>query len=228
MLRISQLVSAALVYTLKLLSLGLYRTEARWLTPKDQIEWEQLRLVIALNHTSLFEPLFISAIPNYRLWRAIRRLVVPVADVTMNRPLVGRIFKLLVPGAIAITRKRDETWDAFVAKIKDPNSLMFIFPEGRMKRADGLDKHGKPMSVKGGVADLLSQLDSGKILIAYSGGLHHVQAPGQAVPRIFKRIRVAFEQIDIAEYKAALAAADQNEFRQKVIDDLQRRMGQYC
>lgn len=225
---LGQTISALLVFTIKAMSLAFYRTEARWLTPKDQIEWEKLRLVVALNHTSLFEPLFISAIPNYRLWRAIRRVVVPIADVTMKRPLVGALFRLLVPNAIAITRKRDETWEAFVTRAHDPNSLMFIFPEGRMKRLDGLDKHGKPMTVKGGVADLLAELDGGKMLIAYSGGLHHVQAPGQALPRVFKRICVGFEQIDINQYKALLAGHDHSEFRQKVIDDLQSRMAQNC
>ena len=33
---------------------------------------------------------------------------------------------------------------------------------------------------------ILEKLDSGKMLIAYSGGLHHVQAPGDLIPKIFK------------------------------------------
>ncbi|MCB0367517.1 MAG: 1-acyl-sn-glycerol-3-phosphate acyltransferase [Bdellovibrionaceae bacterium] len=223
-----KLISAGFVFGIKGLSLVLYKTEDHWLTPKDQIDWEDLRLVIALNHTSLFEPLFISVIPNYRLWRAIERLVVPIADVTMKRPLVGRLFKYFVPNCIPITRKRDETWDQYLNRARDKNSLMFIFPEGRMKRIDGLDKHGNPMSVKGGVADILAELDGGKILIAYSGGLHHVQAPGQSVPKVFKRIKVAFEQLDVQEYKASLAADDAHDFRKKVIADLEDRMHQHC
>lgn len=205
----------------------MYRTEAQWFTPKENIQWEKLRLIVALNHTSLFEPLFISAIPNYRLWRAIRRVVVPVADVTMNRPLVGRLFKYLVPNAIPITRKRDDSWEDFISRARG-DSIMFIFPEGRMKRADGLDKHGKPMTVKGGVADILSKLSDGKMLIAYSGGLHHVQAPGQKIPHIFKKIQITFEEIDIAEYKKELADEDHSAFRKKVMADLQSRMERHC
>ncbi|MCB0386618.1 MAG: hypothetical protein KDD43_14595, partial [Bdellovibrionales bacterium] len=118
--------------------------------------------------------------------------------------------------------------DQYLSRARDRKSLMFIFPEGRMKRIDGLDKHGNPMSVKGGVADILAEIDDGKILIAYSGGLHHVQAPGQSVPKIFRRIRVAFEQLDVQDYKASLSAEDANDFRKKVIADLERRMHQHC
>ena len=130
-----RLFSAFFVFGVKTASLMMYRTEAQWFTPKENIQWEKLRLIVALNHTSLFEPLFISAIPNYRLWRAIRRVVVPVADVTMNRPLVGRLFKYLVPNAIPITRKRDDSWEDFISRARG-DSIMFIFPEGRMKRAE--------------------------------------------------------------------------------------------
>src|SRR4051812_46722974 len=102
---ISRLISAAFVFSVKLMTKLFYRTEAKWLTPLDQIKWEELRLAVVLNHTSLFEFLFVSAIPNYRLWRAIKRVVVPVADVTMNRPLVGTFFKVIAPNAMPITRK---------------------------------------------------------------------------------------------------------------------------
>jgi hypothetical protein len=105
---------------------------------------------------------------------------------------------------------------------------MLIFPEGRMKRLGGLDKYGKPMSVKAGVADILDKLESGKMLIAYSGGLHHVQAPGQTLPHIFKKIRISFEELDIPEYKRKLAAEDQHGFRHNVIEDLQNRMAKHC
>lgn len=222
-----RIISAFIVFGIKFITRIFYRTEVIWHTPLDQIEWEKLRLAIVLNHTSLFEFLFVSAIPNHRLWRAISRVVLPIADVTLNRPLAGGFFKIFVPNAVAITRKRDETWDRFVARVKDPQSLILIFPEGRMKRKDGLDKYGKPMSVKGGVVEILEQLDSGKILLAYSGGLHHVQAPGDLVPRIFKTIRIGFEQIDIQEYKLKMLAAGPD-LRAAVIRDLEYRLHHYC
>jgi hypothetical protein len=223
-----RIISALLIFSIKAVAKVFYKTDTVWITPKEQLDWERLRLAIVLNHTSLFEPLFVSSLPNYRIWRAITRVVVPIADVTLNRPLVGSLFRFLVPNAVAITRKRDHTWDAFVSKVQDPNSLMLIFPEGRMKRKDGLDKKGQPMSVKGGVADILSLIPEGKILIAYSGGLHHVQAPGELVPRVFKRIQIKYEQVDIKDYKELLKSIDQDEFRQKVIKDLEARMSQHC
>lgn len=221
-----KLFAALVVFSIKLISKIFYKTEAIWLTPKDQIQWDQLRLGVVLNHTSLYEPLFISAFPNYRLWRAIDRVVAPVADVTLARPIVGRFFKVIVPNVIGITRKRDDSWDMVMSQVKG-NSLLVIFPEGRMKRKDGLDKHGKPMSVKGGVADILEKLDSGKMLIAYSGGLHHVQAPGDLVPKLFQTIRVTFEQLDIQEYKNAIRSGS-TDFKAGVIRDLESRMKQYC
>jgi hypothetical protein len=91
-----------------------------------------------------------------------------------------------------------------------------------MKRKDGLDKHGKPMTVKGGVADILEVLSSGKILIAYSGGLHHVQAPGELLPRPFQTIHIAFEQMDLMEYKQKHMA--NGSFKDSVVADLQQRL----
>jgi 1-acyl-sn-glycerol-3-phosphate acyltransferase len=180
--------------------------------------------VIALNHTSLFEFLFISAIPNKNLWRAIDRLVLPVADVTLNRPVAGFFFRKLIPNAVPISRKRDDSWAQFLEKIS-ANSLILIFPEGRMMRKDGLDKHGKPMSIKGGIAEILEKLNSGKVLVAYSGGLHHVQAPGELIPKIFQRIEIGFEELDIVEYKKSL---DQKDFRAAVIRDLEERKSKNC
>ena len=224
---VGRLISAIFLFTLKGLSILLYRTEAKWITPIETIEWENLRLAAILNHTSLYEPLFVSALPNKRIWRGIRRVVVPVADVTMKRPLLGGLFRVLCPNIVPITRKRDETWDLLLDKAHG-DSVVMIFPEGRMKRADGLDKHGKPMSVKGGIADLLLQLDDGKMLIAYSGGLHHVQAPGQKLPKIFQKISITFEEVDIKQYKKKLFSESSLEFRKNVISDLESRMKIHC
>ena len=68
--------------------------------------------------------------------------------------------------------------------------MVIILPEGRMKRENGLDLHGNPMNVRGGIADILLAMKQGRMLIAYSGGLHHVQFPG-GVPRIFKTVAAA-------------------------------------
>jgi FPC/CPF motif-containing protein YcgG len=67
------------------------------------------------------------------------------------------------------------------------------------------------------------------MLIAYSGGLHHVQAPGQHLPRIFKTLRMRLQEIDIAAYKTELGAAgDAQEFKHNVKRDLEARRDRYC
>lgn len=217
---IRRLISIALLLCLKLWSLLFFKTEKRWLNdPKDR--WKNLRLFVFLNHTSLFEPIYVSAFPVSVLWDAASRMIVPGADKTLRRPIAGKFFYLLVPGMIEITRKRDHTWSEFLTQIA-PHSLIAILPEGRMKRASGLDSEGKPMSIRGGIADILEALDAGNMLIVYSGGLHHVQAPGERFPRLFKKIRVHFEQFPIHEYKASLPK--NVDFKEAVIGDMAQRL----
>jgi 1-acyl-sn-glycerol-3-phosphate acyltransferase len=213
-----KLFAALVLYVIKFLTLIFYRVEAKWLTPPTSIRWDELKLIIALNHTSLFEFLFVAALPNPAIWKIVRRLVVPIADTTLARPFVGLFFKILVPQGISITRRRDDSWAQFIKSIS-PESLILIFPEGRMKRRDGLDKDARPMNIKGGVAEILDKLTEGQLLIGYSGGLHHVQAPGDRFFRIFKTIRVHFEVLDIAEYKKSLPP-----YRKAVVQDLELRM----
>ena len=83
------------------------------------------------------------------------------------------------------------------------------------------------MSVRGGIADILHAVKEGRMLIAYSGGLHHVQIPGQ-VPRIFKTVRLRVENIDIAEYIAEMMRrGGEAEFKWNVMKDLEARRDQY-
>ena len=67
------------------------------------------------------------------------------------------------------------------------------------------------------------------MLIVYSGGLHHVQVPGQALPRLFKTIRLSFEFHDIEQYRDQVcAAAGESDFKRAVRADLERRRDLYC
>lgn len=66
-------------------------------------------------------------------------------------------------------------------------------PEGRMKRPTGLDKHGQKMTVKRGVVDVLLSMKTGSMFFLYSGGLHHVQAPGQGLPHFSKRSQLVLK-----------------------------------
>ncbi|MBV8520185.1 MAG: 1-acyl-sn-glycerol-3-phosphate acyltransferase [Acidobacteria bacterium] len=222
----SALVFTMLV-TLKCLSKLFYRLDFGWIgeTPKDP--WADLRLVAFLNHTSLFEPLFLGMVPNRFIWRLAAHGVVPAADKTTDRPLVGLIFRFVAHHVIAITRQRDATWFEVLRKI-DPDSMVVIAPEGRMKRANGLDLHGRPMSVRGGIADILLAVRDGRMLIAYSGGLHHVQVPGHA-PRIFKTVRLRVENVSIAEYiEARMREGGAEEFKKNVMRDLDWRRDTYA
>ena len=223
---------SALVYgllvSLKFLSKLFYKQDFSWIGPVPPKPWtKDVRLVAFLNHTSLFEPVFLSMVPAGFIWKLAAHGVVPAADKTTDRPLVGLIFRFVAHHVIAITRQRDDTWFQVLSKI-DPQSMVVLAPEGRMKRETGFDLHGKPMTVRGGIADILLAVKQGRMLIAYSGGLHHVQVPGR-VPRIFKTIRLRVENVDIAEYiKEMMSRGGEAEFKHNVMKDLDWRRDHYC
>jgi 1-acyl-sn-glycerol-3-phosphate acyltransferase len=226
-----RLLRAYLVFTL-LMSLRIasrifFRQRVRWLGSQPG-NWGDVRVVAALNHTSLYEPLYAGALPPRFLWHLARRGVLPVADKTLKRPLVGAFFKLLCQHVVVVTRQPDQTWQAVLDKI-GPDSVVIIFPEGRMKRADGLDGDGKPMTVRGGIADILEAVGSGRMLVAYLGGLHHVQVPGQFLPRPFKTVESTLELLDVGWYKEImLRRSGPAGFKRAVIEDLEARRERYC
>lgn len=221
------IISLIILGLIKVLSRIFYDVHTVWLKPPKSDPWQDVRIICFLNHTSLYEPLFLGGMPWRIMWRAASRLIAPAADITIKRPIVGRFFKILCPGLIPITRKRDTTWTYFMDHIHK-DSLIVILPEGRMKRKTGLDKHGNPMTVRGGIADILEMVDSGKMVIAYSLGLHHVQAPGEPIPRLFKRIQLNLERVDIKEFKDLVNHRDGKDFKHKVVDELQERMDKNC
>ncbi len=216
----------------KVLAHIFYTGKAKWLSKDKEEAMDQVRLMVFLNHTSLFEPLFIRFAPWHYVWDMANKLVVPGADITMERPFAGRMLKALMPGCIPITRKNDHSWLHFLSHVRN-DKITAILPEGRMKRRNGLDKYGKPMSVRGGVADILSCLDEGKILFVYSGGLHHVQAPGDKWPNLFKTLKANLELQNIADYKQQFidkldGDLNNNEsqinFKKQVMADMDRRL----
>ncbi|MGZ4778827.1 MAG: hypothetical protein ACXV5L_06500 [Thermoanaerobaculia bacterium] len=217
-----------LLIVMKYVSKIFYRHDFAFVGVVPEDPWTGLRLVVFLNHTSLFEPVFLGGVPNSFVWRLAAHGVVPAADKTTERPLVGLIFKFVAHHVIAITRERDHTWFAVLQKI-DPNSMVIIAPEGRMKRANGLDANGQPMSVRGGIADILLAVKEGRMLLAYSGGLHHVQIPGHTMVRVFETVRMRIENLNIAEYiSTMMAKGGPDEFKRHVREDLDRRRDFYC
>jgi hypothetical protein len=212
---------------LKYVSKIFYRHDFAFVGNPPPKPWKGLRIVAFLNHTSLFEPVFLGLVPNSFIWRLAAHGVVPAAEKTTGRPLVGLVFKFVAHHVIAITRERDQTWFAVLNTI-DPESMVVLAPEGRMKRDTGLDVNGNRMTVRGGIADILLAVKEGPFFIAYSGGLHHVQHPGRP-PRLFKTVRLRAENIDIAEYIAAMSAdGGPEQFKKNVMRDLERRRDLYC
>ena len=97
-----------------------------------------------------------------------------------------------------------------------------------MKRANGLDLKGNPMTVRGGISDILLAVKHGRMLCAYSGGLHHVQVPGR-IPNVFKTVRMRLEVVEIERYiEQMIAAGGADQFKKSVMRDLDARRDAYC
>lgn len=218
------IMSFVILIIIKIFSKLFYRLELKWLSQLQS--FDKIRLIIFLNHTSLYEPLFVMAAPYFFLWRMARKMVAPGADKTLNRPLVGKFWRFMLPGLVSITRKRDKSWRKFLLAIEN-RSVIIIAPEGRMKRENGLDSSGKPMSVRSGVAEVIRELHEGRMMIIYSGGLHHVQHPGEFLPRVFKTIKANMEVLEIEDYKSQFCSKG-IQFRKDVVADLEERMQTHC
>ena len=210
----------------KYLSRGLWTFRTDWVGDVPPDPWADVRLIAVLHHTSLAEGVYLAAVPNRVLRRIARHGVLPIARETMEQPVHGRIFRLLIPNAVPITRRRDQTWSRVLAEVDDPEAIVAIFPEGRMMRPNGRDKTGARMTVKGGVAQVIEAIGGGRMIIAYSGGLHHVFPPGASRPRLFKTLSVRFETIDIPEYVAE-RRREPGTLVQAVVRDLTRRRDLY-
>ena len=224
---ISSLIAFCVLIKLHVLSRLFFRLESEWVGVEPENQWENTRVVVLLNHTSLYEPVFAGFAQLRLLWKFARHGVLPVAEKTMRRR-IGLFFRTLVRHVVVVTRQRDHTWDQ-VLNTLDAKSIVIILPEGRMMRADGLDSYGKPMTVRAGIADILDVLPDGRMLLLYSGGFHHIQVPGDGLPKLFKPIRGRFELVDIAEYKRQIESQleDGETFRQGVVRDLTDRRDRY-
>lgn len=221
------LLAFIIVMLIRFVSILFWKLEWKWINstvPADV--WKRGRVMVLMNHTSLYEPLFCPILPIGFTWEFLSRMVAPAADQTLNRPIVGTFWKLMIPRASNITRKRDDTWSDFMDQIAD-DSIVVIAPEGRMKRPNGLDKHGKSMTVRGGIADILEKCHGGMIVLFYSGGLHHVQAPGEILPRPFKTIKMNLEWLEISEYKKQFPT-EPKAFKAALVADLQHRLETNC
>ena len=221
--RFSQVFSFTVMAAIKTLSYPFYRFKINWIDQQADQGLEDVKLIVLLNHTSLYEALFVRLASYRYLWRLARHVLVPVADITTSRPVVGKFFRALIPGIIPISRKRDDSWDHFLSKVNE-DAIVAILPEGRMRRHDGKDKNGKPMSIRAGVSDIIETLEQGNILFVYSGGLHHIQIPGQRLPKIFKTIKTNMEVIDVSEYKQQMHHEVLKRRKLNIVRDIETRL----
>jgi hypothetical protein len=218
------IVSFLMLLSIKVFARILFKFQITGLPPAKQVPWRKVKLIVFLNHTSLLEPLFLGFLPTHFLWRLSRHLVAPGADKTLKRPIVGLLYKLLSPNIISISRKRDETWDRFMNRLTE-NSVVAIAPEGRMKRRSGLDLNGNKMTVRGGVVDVLECVSAGEMAIAYSGGLHHVHAPGEKSYHFFQTLKLHVDILNIEAYKASFKEpVGSEQWRKSVLADFQHRL----
>ena len=217
-----------LLRSVKTLSRCFYRFDISWIGKSAGHSWDDIRLVAFLNHTSLFEPLFVGWFPNEFLKRIATKGLMPVADKALQRPVMGYFFNLVAGNVVPISRMKDQTWLNLLNQVH-ADSMVIIMPEGRMMRRGGLDKNGKPMTVRGGVADLIQKIPTGRILMTYSGGLHHVQAPGQLIPRLFKTVKMRLDSVDIQQYRETLLLhCGHKNFKAAVIKDFELRRDRFC
>lgn len=212
---------------IRLFTVVCYRLREEWLGEYARRDWTDLRVICILNHTSLAEVLLAGYADAPLLWQFARHGVLPVAEKTMKRR-IGVFFGMLSRHVVVVTRQRDQTWDSVLNKV-DTRSLVIILPEGRMKRRNLLDSNGRPLTVRAGIADILEALPSGRMLLLYNGGMHHIQVPGEGWPKLFKPMRVRFELVDIPRYKQEVMLQEGVEtFQQAVIQDLTRRRDTLC
>ena len=98
-----------------------------------------------------------------------------------------------------------------------------------MKRKTGLDQAGNPMTIRGGIADIIRAVPDGRMLMCYSRGLHHIQAPGELLPRPFRTVEARLETVDLPAYRQRLLEHTGEEgFKRAVVEDLTRRRDLYC
>ncbi len=222
-------ISYSLLWTVKVLSRLFFGYKIRWVGDVPPDPWAEARLIAILNHTSLYEPLFAGGAPNHVLKSIARHGVVPVADKTVKRPLIGHFFRLVAEDVVPITRERDQTWESVLSRADRRDAVVVILPEGRMMRKTGLDKKGNPMTIRGGIADIIRAVPEGRMLLVYSQGLHHIQAPGEKLPRFFKTVSARLETIDLPSYRdRLLRSVGEEGFKGAVIEDLTRRRDLYC
>ena len=98
-----------LLRSVKAMSRCFYRFDISWIRESIDQPWDSIRLVAFLNHTSLYEPLFVGWFPNHFLKRIATNGLMPVADKALQRPVMGNFFNLVAGNVVPISRMKDQT-----------------------------------------------------------------------------------------------------------------------
>ena len=92
-----------LLRSVKTLSRCFYRFDISWIGESLGQSWDNIRLVAFLNHTSLFEPVFVGWFPNKFLKRIASNGLMPVADKALQRPVMGNFFNRVAGNVVPDT-----------------------------------------------------------------------------------------------------------------------------
>ena len=116
-----------LLTTVKWLSRFFWRFRGEWIGIPPDGDWSKVKLLVILNHTSLYEPILAGYAPDALLWRFARHGVLPVAEKTMRRR-IGLFFNFLARHVVEVTRQRDHTWENI--DVPHLHKVQGIGPEG--------------------------------------------------------------------------------------------------
>ncbi|WP_163934191.1 1-acyl-sn-glycerol-3-phosphate acyltransferase [Paraferrimonas sp. SM1919] len=192
--------------------------------PGKEINFDNnTHLAVFLNHSSFIEVILAGILPNRALKQLAQKLIIPIAAETATRP-IGKLIRLIGPKILPISRRRDHSWHGFMNAIEEQD-IMIFFPEGRMARRGGVDKHGKPMTMRRGIYDVLQAFKGKNMLLYYSGGFRHILPRGKYWPKFFKKSYGKVEIINVDEYLAKFESYKDS--AQAICEDLLTRKQNY-
>lgn len=202
----------------------LYRCSWTWIGKNSDRGFQDMKALFLMNHTSYADHMIFVLVPInviYKMfWNA--RIAVAQHQVKNFKGLLQYLENNIVP----LSRQRDDSWNNYLSNA-NAKSIFVMYPEGTRMSPEGLDKNGKKVRVKGGVADILELLPDGDIVILYLDGFYEILGAGMKFPKLFKKVRVTAEVVDIAALKHELAYTgrheDRYDFRVRFIEWFEKR-----
>ena len=86
--------SYSILFICRIFSQIFYSHKVSWVDEQPDNAWQDIRVIALLNHTSLYEWLYLPAAPPASLlFKIAEKAVIPIADITMKRPIIGTVFQ---------------------------------------------------------------------------------------------------------------------------------------